>query len=327
MHSKLQRRKASCAVIAFFASIVAWLCISQVRRGHRVSLVAACKLSKSRSSNFERALQSWLRVRGLSRIIIVDWQSEVPVKSILHNSRVDRVRIVVKEITNTPALDWRIGPAVNLALEDVTTGITLKVDCDTLLHPDFLVHNSLSTVGFRYGDYRNAIKDRNDNHLNGVFMAFTAHLRDVHAFDERLSLYGWDDSDLYLRLESHIKQIQGVYPTGDVYADFIRNKGDTRLIQHLPHERGAETSFEIVGICFNREAVKHVQHWERSPDRYRCRCVDIDHFGYFQLKKCYIDVAARKIEEVLGVGACERLAEGCVEGYNGNKKDITRICS
>ena len=136
-----------------------------------VSLVTACKLNQPRLANFEKAFQSWIKVRGLREIIIVDWQSTITVKSVVQrflNGNVHVQRIFVKELSTHPSLDWRIAPAFNLGLSQVSSELSFKVDCDTLLHPDFLSHNLLSELGFRYSDYRNALPDRNDNHKRGI---------------------------------------------------------------------------------------------------------------------------------------------------------------
>ena len=51
-------------------------------------------------------------------------------------------------------------------------------------------------------------RDENERHLNGVFLARVEHLRAVHGYDERIATYGWDDSDLYSRLERAVPALK-----------------------------------------------------------------------------------------------------------------------
>ena len=326
------RRKIIVLLALLTAVYAVWCALTIATTGSvaGVCLVTACKLNQPRLAIFEMAFQSWIIVRGLREIFIVDWQSTITVKSVVQrflNGNVHVQRIFVKELSTHPSLDWRIAPAFNLGLSQVSSELSFKVDCDTLLHPDFLSHNLLSELGFRYGDYRNALPDRNDNHLNGVFLAFTADLRAVHGFDERMSLYGWDDSDLYVRLESHIRNTRSISASSHVYADFVRTRGRYRLIEHLPHERGDNTAFEIVGICFNREAVKYTEDWMKTSEGYLYKCENTVGISLrFELQRCVCNKAARRIQQLLDLGTCKQIAEECVKGYNGSDSYVGRIC-
>ena len=51
---------------------------------------------------------------------------------------------------------------------------------------------------FIRGHWRNA--ERGQEYINGAFLSCTKLLKMVGFFDERITTYGWDDSDLYARL-------------------------------------------------------------------------------------------------------------------------------
>ena len=208
------KRRTKCFVL-FLSSVAVYLYTSRVplHQDSSISALACCHLAPEHAENFLYALNSWVFVTEISEIVLVDWRSTVRfVDSVVNMSRLlhaqnKRVTLVevLPESGHSSGAGWRIGAAFNLGLSYISTEYILKLDCDTWLHKDFIKLNRLFGVGFRYGNWETALDD-NDNHLNGVFFARTEHVRGVHGFDERLTLYGWDDSDLYLRLEKKVSE-------------------------------------------------------------------------------------------------------------------------
>lgn len=288
------------------------------------TLIASCQLTPSRAHIFADAMRSWIKVKDVGEIIVVDWGSSVPtldvMKSIGTPSSARSTSIRVYGPGNLP---WRIGAAFNLGLSYALCPRVLKVDCDTYLHEDFLLHNQIESVGFRYGDYRNAGADENDKHLNGVFFARTSHLRNIHGFDERFNLYGWDDSDLYLRLESSLIRRNITRP----YADFKRYASTTRLIRHLAHER-ARNSYEAVGICFNQVASNMVPSWQDIADEsthgFKCK-IERQNSG-IDVHGCKIERTPLTMQALLGTDACLYLFEVCRRKHD-NFTDMDSPCN
>lgn len=302
------------------------------------SLIVACKLNESRRSQFQEALKSWLRVPEIRDIVIVDWFSLVDMQTILDFE----LRFWEKEMklikVNAERLEkgksWRIGPAVNLALSFAQEENVLKVDCDTWLHPHFLRHNKLSDVGFRYGDYRKSRKGYNDLNLNGVFYAKLRDLSTVQGIDERLTLYGWDDSDLYVRLENVL--IQNLSPLSAVYRDFVRAANGVNLIRHLTHERIAHENEELFGVCFNRIALQMwqiVPSWEKTDirTRYKFRTMeDVRDRSNEWLKTIVVSITheAPQIQAVIGRELCEHVASLCAVSFGlENSNVLPSVCS
>ena len=56
---------------------------------------------------------------------------------------------------------------------------------------------------------RDRAADENSRHLNGVLLVRRAHFAAVAGYDERMAHYGYDDSDLYARLEQVREQKGG----------------------------------------------------------------------------------------------------------------------
>lgn len=230
------------------------------------TLVAGCSLTAEGAVRFQTALTSWLKVRSLQNIVIVSWHSAVNMTDLSEKT----VRTVgsTKQVTIVTMPErgrgWRIGSVYNLGFHFVKARQVLKVDCDTELSATFLQRNSLVTHGnvLRYGDYR-ASRTENDRHLNGVFLTHTELLKSVGGFDERFELYGWDDSDLYLRLLSQARG-QSSISANQLEANFTKSpRGNTTFegISHISHARRTCGECELITTCFNRAVSEQVSEW------------------------------------------------------------------
>ena len=184
-----------------------------------VHLIAACV---NRLSSLRTSLPTWLAVRELSSVTVVDWGSDEP----LHERLADDLEMLdgrLRIVRLTQKRDWMLPTAVNLALHFVpldTPSLLLKVDCDTQLHFDFVRQHPLSKQRFYAGDWRVA-RDENEVHLNGVLLIHTADLLRVNGYDERLQSYGYDDTNLHDRL---------------IAANLTAQPLRYQFIQHLQHD-------------------------------------------------------------------------------------------
>jgi hypothetical protein len=162
-----------------------------------VVVVAACK---NKHLQLLLAADSWLSVRGVERVVLVDWGSAPALSSALPHHILASPRLSLVTLRGPPTfkLTW----AYNLAALLAPPGATLlKLDCDTAVASDFVEAHPLALGEYYAGDWR-AARDANDAHLNGVFYAAGADFRRVGGYDERIQTYGWDDTDLYLRLNA-----------------------------------------------------------------------------------------------------------------------------
>jgi len=291
-----------------------------------VSIVAGCRLYPQREENFLKSFESWTKVVGVKEIVLVDWQSTTPLDSMVSGvfpTKSD-LRITLVVLNSTTVVPWRIGASFNLGLMYANHPLILKLDCDTFLHEDFLLLNDIDQTSFRYGDWRHARPDGNDGHLNGVFFARAQDLFAIHGFDERLAVYGWDDSDLYLRLEETVRKNSNF---SEPYKDFKREVMEDSLISHLPHERSDDATFEMVGICFNYEATRQLPKWEgQQTHKYDCAEEDSDKQQH-NLHSFVCDVSAvpETAQHVLGFENCKSIATLCAE-HHGKPEHVDKIC-
>ncbi|KAL1507023.1 hypothetical protein AB1Y20_007885 [Prymnesium parvum] len=198
-----RRREDSSRAHGSFASDLPHLsqCTSRWRApgaSVRTSLLVACS---NRSASLRAVLGSWLEVKGMDEVVIVDWGSSPPLRDDLPASLDPRVRLVVAPLES----EWNLARAYNLAASLASGAVLLKVDADTYLHPGFLASHALPSGwrAFFAGDWRLA-PDENAWHLNGVLLVHKVHFDAVRGYDERMRHYGLDDTDLYYRLTTSL---------------------------------------------------------------------------------------------------------------------------
>lgn len=235
----------------------------------RISIVAACK---DRTAFLQTALPGWLNILHPvhDEIILVDWATSIP--EYVPLSEVVRatpdVRLAV--ITLSHRAPWALSRAYNLAFALARGEWLLKLDCDTLVRPSFLNLHPLPKDGantFYRFDWRDA-KTPNDRHLNGIFLARTRDVRAIHGYDERITTYGWEDTDLYNRLQ---KGREGVLPP----LKPVPISGET--VHHMVHDdalRGADQHLDMGALLqtqVNSQVTEAITPWSSISEERRTR--------------------------------------------------------
>lgn len=176
--------------------------------------------SKNRTENLERALASWLPHNQIDEIIIVDWGSDYPVAETLpkHLLNDPRVRIVRAEDQSR----WILTYAYNLGFRCASCEKVLKADADIIIGGDFFERNVLRPGEYITGDWQAA--DPGQEHINGFFYTWRSDLLGCNGFNEFITTYGWDDTDLYDRLSRRSLE---------------RRTVDTETIWHQDHDDAA----------------------------------------------------------------------------------------
>lgn len=175
-----------------------------------ISIVVACRNRNTWREVVERAR---IVSPNDTEIIVVDWSSRKTIPDggpLWTTIRVENVD------------SWMLAQAYNVGLERARGAYILKLDCDTRLA---CMPPRPTSNRFHAGNWRR------QGHLNGVFFAPATLLRKVGGYDERLYRYGWDDSDLYQRMEA---------------AGAIRGE-DIPCVHHIPHgarKRGVHSPIE-----------------------------------------------------------------------------------
>lgn len=157
------------------------------------SIVTACM---NRNENLARSLPSWLAL-DVNEIVVVDWGSSIPVRTTLASIQDNRVTII-----EVPAATWCLTAAFNVGLQFASGERIYKVDADIAFDKNFLLKNPFARSEFVRGHWRGA-RDAGlagQRFVNGTFGAFRADLISIGFYNEKITTYGWDDTDLYQRL-------------------------------------------------------------------------------------------------------------------------------
>jgi hypothetical protein len=160
-----------------------------------ISIVSCCM---NRNENLVKACETWLKL-NVDEIIIVDWNSTVPVSISLKNL-LDDNRIKILRVENEDK--WILTYGFNIGLRFSSYETVYKIDADIEVSKDFLSLNKFDKNHFIRGSWKEALKYKKDNqiYVNGSFGCHKKHLLEVGFYNEFIRTYGWDDSDLYERL-------------------------------------------------------------------------------------------------------------------------------
>ena len=160
----------------------------------RLSVVVAVM---NRFDQLAKSLPTWLAVKGIDEVVIVDWSSDAILGSQFSALKDPRVRILRVEGQTSFIMTW----AYNTAFHLTRGAFILKVDADTLLEADFLTAHPLAQRVMYRGNAR-AARDDNEGFLSGITMFSRDVLHKSHGYDERIVTYGYEEVDFYARCKA-----------------------------------------------------------------------------------------------------------------------------
>ena len=181
-----------------------------------VSIVCAVM---NRALPLRVALTSWRLQRDVTEIVIVDWNSDIPLAPLAQED--DRIQVI--RVDHEPR--FHLAAALNLAADCASRPVLLKLDADYVLNPyyRFCASHPPPEQGFFTGHWRH--RGPFTQYLNGLVCVRSEDWRRVHGYNEHLEGYGWEDDDFYRRLEATgLKRL--ILPPEPATAF------------HIPHEQG-----------------------------------------------------------------------------------------
>lgn len=231
-----------------------------------VSLVAVCM---GRHDTVKKTAPAWLKVKDVNEVILVDWSSDPPLEpSVREIEGGDAIKVIRVNGEDK----WVLSRAYNLAMNAAGYEHVIRTDCDYEVGENFveahrkLVNAPSATGGeatdgnadegkhYYAGNY-NLARNENEVHLNGaVFIRRKDFLR-IGGYDERIQTYGWDDEDLYGRLEK-----AGLEKMNISY-DHVSH------VQHGNSGRAqAGVKFVAVEIDLNALLLEKLEPWQKDMD-------------------------------------------------------------
>lgn len=212
----------------------------------------------NRHQTLSRVLPKWRLVENVSEILILDWSSSPPLLPSVQLAAAEDPRVRLLRVEQEP--QWVLSRAYNLAIRATSFDTIMRMDCDYTLDPRFVAAHNLDSSAspiskqplFYAGNYQHA-RNENEVHLNGAVYIKRAHFLAIGGYDERIQTYGWDDEDLYTRLE------QSGLRKHNISYDHVT---------HVPHDDSdraqRDVKFVQVEIDLNSLLLKHLPKWNRS---------------------------------------------------------------
>lgn len=163
-----------------------------------ISIVTCCM---NRNDNLLRSISSWLKL-PVDEIVIVDWSSKTAVSESLARANIFDSRIKILRVNDEP--NWILTHGFNVGFRFASHEYIFKFDCDTFVTQDFIQKNKINNNSFIRGNWQEAIDHGLDDQvfINGTFGCNKNTLSEIGYYNEHITTYGWDDTDIYERISS-----------------------------------------------------------------------------------------------------------------------------
>lgn len=161
----------------------------------KLSLSVVCGV---KDRPYEQALASWLARPEVGEVVLVDWSSEI-LKVESYDPRVVVARALGQD-------RWVASKCHNLGLQLARGTHVLRLDADDILHEDFFLKHQAPGDFFYYAELERA-RDDNETHLAGVVYARREDFFAVGCYNERIGVYGYEDTDLVVRMSGSLRPV------------------------------------------------------------------------------------------------------------------------
>jgi len=165
------------------------------RDGQTITISAGCM---NRPEPLSQSLASWVSLSEVDHVVVVDWSSGKPLRSLaLADPRIIVVRVDGQKF-------WRNSLCHNLeitAASELRSDLLLRLDADVVVRPDFFRKHPVDVSSFYALDcHRVPPQLDHKRSLCGTIYAHVSHLLAANGYNERLRQYGYEDEDLFNRL-------------------------------------------------------------------------------------------------------------------------------
>ena len=223
-----------------------------------ISVFTACM---NRESNLLISLKSWLQFDEIDEIIIVDWSSNSPLT--LGHPKVKLIRVDDED-------SWHLSRAYNLSFQFTSKNKICKLDSDYILKKNFFDEHVIEPQVFYTGNYRLA-RNLNEENLNGFCYFFRDDFLKVNGYNENICTPGWEDCDLYERLEN---------------LGLKRRFANFDFIEHIEHENPIRGSGKYpIHLIEENQAIARENPWGICNKMIRYNIIKRDRRGHYLCKK------------------------------------------
>jgi glycosyltransferase involved in cell wall biosynthesis len=158
----------------------------------------------NREERMAETLNNWLQFNWFDEVVIVDWSSAVPFEYADKRVKIHRVE---------GEQNWILSQAYNLSAQLTKGDILVKMDADYRIKDCFYSNIFPIPDGhYFHGTWKGRWMedpsiDDNNKYLNGFVTLRREDFFKVNGYHEGITYYGWDDTDLYSRLDKHLEPL------------------------------------------------------------------------------------------------------------------------
>lgn len=205
------------------------------------SIVTCCK---NRNQMLLRNIVSWLKIPEIDEYVIIDWSSETNIENYLKSNGVTDSRIIFYRIDNQNK--WILTWGYNAGLLFANYDKLIKLDCDIYLSPDFIKQNNFFNNSDNNVFYTGNWETSHQLYLNGQMIIKKIDFLRVNGYNENIITYGYDDCDLYKRLNN----------IGLKRTPIIEIIDDTYLINHTDHTNYDRIKYQSINSLNNKMVIE-----------------------------------------------------------------------
>lgn len=192
---------------------------------------------KNRYKQLKVSLMSWVVQKAIDEILIIDWDSDDIDYEELQKID-DRIRVIT--ISDQP--NYNHAQVLNVCIKNAKNNHILKMDVDYILNPYIKLNQWLDIEWeneFMAGAWNQNHLDNKIGfieHTNGFMCIDKKHIEKIGGYNENFVGYGWEDCELYIRLQKELGLTKIIPP---ISPNFVP-------IYHNPHMDEIRTRYQAV---------------------------------------------------------------------------------
>jgi len=185
--------------------------------------ISLCSRSMNRNFHLDESLPTWVAIKEIEEIIIVDWSSVIPVKAVVdkyQNGKITIIRIDGKKY-------WNSCIPRNVGIRAAKSKFIFTVDADIRVNRDVFKYIVPEDNVFYTGGFKDSSDKENKYSTCGTSLISRELLLSNNGFNEDMGEMFTDDSELYHRLS----RLGAKWDTNNLlrYVHAIPHKNDVRM--------------------------------------------------------------------------------------------------
>ena len=218
----------------------------------RISLVVC---SMNRTDNLIRTLDSWINTKLIKDIVVVDYSSTDPLEN---NDYIKSNNDIINLVTVKNEKYFNQGKAYNLGIDFAKNEIIIKIDADHMCKSGDWIKFLYSPIFINYYlvcDYKLCYSG------GGLSGFWSMYKKNFLGYKEDLNSYGYDDIDLYNRIEKEKQINKIIFFDIENYIEHIDHPDDDRTKNYQnQNKKHTNAQNEILCSAVNTNQYRQKYH-------------------------------------------------------------------